>query len=116
MKPIASPSGGHDFRPSYRLIIQFIQKIEERNKQVKVLGLTATANDDAERDILRQLKSSHQQVVVHRASMIRENIALSVIKCRGLKEKLNLLEKMLRKLPAAGINLLRHSREYRNRC
>ena len=42
---------GHDFRPSYRQILHFIQAVEKINPAIKILGLTATADDRVEKDI-----------------------------------------------------------------
>ena len=47
---------GHDFRPSYRQIIQAIRQFEGHNPDLRVLGLTATANGRVEQDIAAQLR------------------------------------------------------------
>ena len=94
---------GHDFRPSYRLIVQFIRKMEAKNSAVKVLGLTATANEITEQDILQQLAGPQNKVIVQRASMLRTNIALSVKHTHSLPLKLATLKQLLTQLPSGGI-------------
>jgi ATP-dependent DNA helicase RecQ len=79
---------GHDFRPSYRQILHFLSELTTKNPQIKILGLTATANNHVEEDIKRQLTLSDKQVVVLRETMDRPNISLSVIHQRGLPDKL----------------------------
>jgi ATP-dependent DNA helicase RecQ len=79
---------GHDFRPSYRQILHFLSELTTKNPQIKILGLTATANGHVEEDIKRQLTLSDKQVIVLRETMDRPNISLSVIHQRGLPAKL----------------------------
>ena len=59
---------GHDFRPSYRQIIKLVQSLESKNPEIKILGLTATANRKTEEDIKQQLSTSIP-VSVQRSSM-----------------------------------------------
>lgn len=93
---------GHDFRPSYRQIIQLVQKLEQKNPELKVLGLTATANQKTAGDIKQQL-SFNKPIVVHRATMDRPNIQLFVRQARGLVEKLAMVEQLLAKLDGDGL-------------
>ena len=93
---------GHDFRPSYRQIVELIQMLEKNNIALKVLGLTATANHKTEGDIKQQL-SIDKPVSVHRASMNRPNIHLSVISANGLAHKMTLLEQLLTKFTGDGL-------------
>ena len=94
---------GHDFRPSYRQIAQFIKKFEQQNIFIRILGLTATANAAAEHDIKQQLDNAQQPLLVHRTSMLRDNIALSVVPAPNFSLKLALLLQLLKELPAGGI-------------
>ncbi len=82
---------GHDFRPSYRQIVLFLQALSPKNPFV--LGLTATADAHCEVDIQRQINA----VTVIRESLHRPNLKLSVIKAKGLGAKLHLTEKLLAK-------------------
>jgi len=95
---------GHDFRPSYRQIIHAVRCFEKKNPDLRVLGLTATANPRTEADIARQLTPSEAAPLkVLRASMDRPNISLRVIPVQGTAQKLEVLEKFLRETEGAGI-------------
>jgi len=94
---------GHDFRPSYRQIVRLIKAVTEKNSQVKILGLTATANHKTEEDIKLQFDLLHKTIHVHRASMDRPNIQLTVIKAAGTAAKLDLLEQLLHQLSGDGL-------------
>jgi ATP-dependent DNA helicase RecQ len=94
---------GHDFRPSYRQILQLIKILEKNVPNIKILGLTATADEKTERDIKQQLCSSKQNVQVHRSSMDRSNITLSVIPASGIAQKLNLVLELLSQLTGYGL-------------
>lgn len=93
---------GHDFRPSYRQIVKLVQLLEQNNSALKVLGLTATANHKTENDIKQQL-SIDKPMAVHRASMNRPNIQLSVIQAHSLAHKMTLLEQLLAKFTGDGL-------------
>lgn len=93
---------GHDFRPSYRQIVQLIRSLEKNNRAVKVLGLTATANQKTEEDIKRQLETI-KPVIVHRTGMDRPNIQLSVIPVSGIAEKLVIIKQLLSKMEGDGL-------------
>lgn len=79
---------GHDFRPSYRQIVHLLSSLTERNKGVKILGLTATADARVEDDIKKQLTLAGNSLVVMRETMDRPNIQLSVWKQSSLSAKL----------------------------
>lgn len=90
---------GHDFRPSYRLILQFCEALKKTRPELKILGLTATANEHVEKDIARQLSSVH----IWREKMDRPNIHLSVIPASGTAAKLSLCETLLNQLEGHGL-------------
>ena len=95
---------GHDFRPSYRQIIRAVRDLEQRRPSVRVLGLTATANERTEADILAQFQGeAGRDVPVHRASMDRSNLSLRVIRVRGLDHKLATVDELLRGLSGCGL-------------
>lgn len=94
---------GHDFRPSYRQILQFLHAIYSKNQAIKMLGLTATANQRVEEDINRQLFFSEQKAVVMRETLNRPNIRLSVIKTKGIATKLAACEDLLHRLEGCGL-------------
>jgi ATP-dependent DNA helicase RecQ len=86
---------GHDFRPSYRQILPFIQALEQQNPSLKVLALTATADERVEKDLKAQLSTAHQSVHVLREEMDRPNIHLSVLQAPSIAAKLLLCELLL---------------------
>lgn len=94
---------GHDFRPSYRHIIQFCQALEQQRPGLKILGLTATADERVEKDIAHQLSSSQESVQVWREKMDRPNIHLSVISTEGVSAKLALCQTLLETLAGHGL-------------
>ena len=51
---------GHDFRPSYRHILHFSQELKKEHPELKILGLTATADGRVEKDIAMQLSSDQE--------------------------------------------------------
>ncbi len=96
---------GHDFRPSYRQIVNAVRRFEKKNDDLRILGLTATANRRAEADIARQLADAANKspLKVLRTSMDRPNISLWVISVQGTAQKLEVLEKLLRETQGTGI-------------
>jgi ATP-dependent DNA helicase RecQ len=94
---------GHDFRPSYRQILQFLEAVHAKNKDIKMLGLTATANKRVEEDIHKQLFFAGQETTIIRQALSRPNIHLSVIKTKGLSTKLAACEDLLRRLSGCGL-------------
>ncbi|MCA8960968.1 MAG: ATP-dependent DNA helicase RecQ, partial [Planctomycetes bacterium] len=87
---------GHDFRPSYRQIVNAIRTLEERRPGLRVLGLTATANARTELDILDQFRSRDGSApAVQRQTMDRPNLVLRVIETRGVDAKLARLVELL---------------------
>ncbi len=94
---------GHDFRPSYRSIVKLLRVVGAK-QPLRVLGLTATANEETEADIRAQLESSSTvKLHVIRSSMDRPNIALAVVPLRGMAEKLLYLDSLLPRMPGCGL-------------
>lgn len=79
---------GHDFRPSYRRIVDAVQAFSNRRPDLRVLALTATANERTEADIVSLLGADAGALAVHRQGMDRPNIALEVYGVGGLPNKL----------------------------
>jgi ATP-dependent DNA helicase RecQ len=94
---------GHDFRPSYRSIINLIKALQNHNPELKILALTATANHKTEADIKQQLSSETQKILVHRESMNRPSIRLSVISASSAGEKLLILKQTIPRLNGVGL-------------
>lgn len=94
---------GHDFRPSYRQILHFIQATEQKNPEIKILGLTATADSRVEKDIEKQLSSPSKTVHILRENMDRPNIELSMHQGDGIASKLLLTKELLSTLDGCGL-------------
>lgn len=94
---------GHDFRPSYRLILHFSQALKRTHPQLKILALTATADERVEKDIAKQLSTHNETVHVWREKMDRPNIHLSVHRADGIPAKLTLCDNLLRDLKGMGL-------------
>ncbi|MCP4504554.1 MAG: RecQ family ATP-dependent DNA helicase [Deltaproteobacteria bacterium] len=88
---------GHDFRPAYREIGRFVRQLRERRAQqsaelqVRVLALTATADERTAGDIQKQL----EPMSIQRHSMERANLSLHLLAVNGLAAKLELLDAFL---------------------
>jgi ATP-dependent DNA helicase RecQ len=94
---------GHDFRPSYRHILQFSQALKQKNPKLKILGLTATADERVEQDIAKQLSSIQHSVHVWREKMDRPNLHLSILPAAGTAAKLAICQTLLSKLTGHGL-------------
>ena len=94
---------GHDFRPSYRQILYFIQKMEETNQTIRVLAITATANPQTEQDIIQQLTYAERKIAVQRQSLSRPNLQLDVINVQSISEKLLIIKQLLEQLSGNGL-------------
>jgi ATP-dependent DNA helicase RecQ len=94
---------GHDFRPSYRQIIQLVNALTKKYSDIKLLALTATADDKTEIDIKQQLSVDKKDIIIHRESMHRANITLTVIPASGMTEKLANVSHLLNTLTGSGL-------------
>jgi ATP-dependent DNA helicase RecQ len=88
---------GHDFRPSFRRIINLVKLLP---KGLPVLATTATATKKVETDIAEQMGSN---LNIIRGNLMRDNFKLFVIKVNSDDEKLIWLGKYLEKIPGSGI-------------
>ncbi len=88
---------GHDFRPDYRRIVDIIKLLPIN---IPVLATTATANDRVVNDIKVQLGN---EIIISRGSLVRESLALQVIKMDLKEERLAWLAKYVNELPGTGI-------------
>ncbi len=97
-------SWGHDFRPAYREIAKLVAMLRQKHPEVKVLGLTATADRRAEHDISAQLAPTPDHpLIVHRRSMERENLSLYGLHTPDMAHKLATLKKLIPMLPQPGL-------------
>lgn len=94
---------GHDFRPSYRQIVQFAHSLCQRGAELRLLALTATADQRTEQDILEQLSITGRQIEVMRHSMNRPNIGLSVFQTPSAARKLEACKQLLSHLDGSGL-------------
>jgi ATP-dependent DNA helicase RecQ len=81
---------GHDFRPAYQLIKEFIAI----KKPDRIIALTGTANENTIDEICTQLTISQSTIV--RDSFLRDNIRLSIHKS---KDKMNDILRHVKKIP-----------------
>lgn len=88
---------GHDFRPSFRRIINLVQALP---KNLPVLATTATATERVQHDIEQQIGG---QLTTIRGSLVRPNFALQVIRVVSEDEKMIWLAQNIGKLDGTGL-------------
>ena len=88
---------GHDFRPTYRRIINLVRLMP---KGTPILATTATATKRVEMDIAGQIAGN---ITIIRGNLLRDNFRLFVIRVNSEDEKLIWLGQNLEKLPGSGI-------------
>jgi ATP-dependent DNA helicase RecQ len=74
MKHTVFLSGGHDFRPAYRQLLDGINSLKSRPN---ILALTATATPAVQDDICEQLNIPKQNMVI--TSFARPNLSFKVV-------------------------------------
>lgn len=88
---------GHDFRPDYRRIVDLINLLPSN---IPVLATTATANNRVVNDIKEQLG---KDLLISRGSLMREALAIQVVKLRSKEERLAWIVQNMEKLPGTGV-------------
>ncbi len=88
---------GHDFRPDYRRIVEILRLLPSN---IPVLATTATANNRVVEDIRRQLG---EDIQISRGSLMRESLALQVVKLDKREERLAWILKNIGRIPGTGI-------------
>lgn len=88
---------GHDFRPSFRRIINLVQALP---KNLPVLATTATATERVQHDIEQQIGG---QLTTIRGSLVRPNFVLQVIRVVSEDEKMIWLAQNIGKLDGTGL-------------
>ena len=68
---------GHDFRPDYRMLGQYVPGLRGAPDPAPVLALTATATPVVQKDIVAQLKMERPLSFIH--GFRRENLAIEVV-------------------------------------
>lgn len=87
---------GHDFRPDFRRIHEVVKSLRENTP---VLAATATATEAVITDIAAQIGD----MAVQRGSLVRESIALDVVRLPSRSTRLDWLARHIPQLPGAGI-------------
>ncbi len=88
---------GHDFRLDYGNLNKIIAALPSR---VPVLATTATANDRVVEDLKRQLGGD---VFVSRGSLMRESLAIQIVKLPDTADRYTWILKNIASLPGTGI-------------
>lgn len=99
---------GHDFRPDY-LHLGHIRKVMG---DPQVLALTATAPEDVQQDIIKQLDLRDPAVIKH--SLDRPNLTFEVHRLGDTKQKRDKLLSVIKELPRPGI-IYAHTRDMTER-
>jgi RecQ family ATP-dependent DNA helicase len=68
---------GHDFRPDYRMLGQYLPALRGEGNAVPVLAMTATATPTVQADITAQLGMRNPSLFIH--GFRRENLAIEVV-------------------------------------
>lgn len=85
---------GHDFRPSYLGISKFAGHLREKNPDMSIIALTATAGLEVKKDMLRVLCMSKKDIVAAK-QFDRPNLSYQIIKVSGYQEKLEAYKQVL---------------------
>ena len=88
---------GHDFRPSFRRIINLVQLLP---KHLPILATTATATKRVQQDIEQQIGG---QLTTIRGNLARPNFELQVIKVQSEDEKMTWLAQNINSLSGSGL-------------
>ena len=88
---------GHDFRPSFRRIINLVQLLP---KHLPILATTATATKRVQHDIEQQIGG---QLTTIRGNLARPNFELQVVKVQSEDEKMIWLAQNINSLSGSGL-------------
>ncbi len=88
---------GHDFRPSFRRIINLVQQLPDT---MPILATTATATKKVQADIEKQIGG---KLTTLRGSLRRDNFELYVVRVRSENEKMLWLAQHLNEIPGTGL-------------
>ena len=87
---------GHDFRPDYRRLVNFLQRVPEN---LPILATTATANNRVIEDVREQLGN----IGIQRGALMRETLALQTMRIPSTAGRLAWLAEHIGDLPGTGI-------------
>lgn len=85
---------GHDFRPSYLGISEFAGHLREKNPDMSMIALTATAGQEVKKDMLRVLGMNKNDIVAAK-QFDRSNLSYQIIKVSGYQAKLEAYKQVL---------------------
>ncbi len=68
---------GHDFRPDYRMLGEYLPNLRGEGEPVPVLAMTATATPSVQADITAQLGMANPALFIH--GFRRDNLAIEVV-------------------------------------
>ena len=68
---------GHDFRPDYRMLGQYLPALRDAGSEAPVLAMTATATPSVQADIVAQLGMIEPALFIH--GFRRDNLAIEVV-------------------------------------
>lgn len=88
---------GHDFRLKYGNIYKILKILPEN---VPILATTATANNRVVEDLKKQLGDN---VFVSRGNLMRDSLAIQILKLEDIEERYAWILENLKKLPGTGI-------------
>jgi len=83
---------GHDFRPDYRMLGQYLPGLRGEGDAVPVLAMTATATPNVQADIVAQLGMRSPSLFIH--GFRRENLAIEVVEL-PVPERAGVIAKLL---------------------
>ena len=107
-------SWGQDFRPDYSRIGEFRKLIGNP----RTIALTATATEEVQQDIIRQLHIRNEDISVFHSGISRPNLRLEAIDTIDADEKEEQILKVLKQTEGSGIiyfALIRTLQEFSNR-
>lgn len=85
---------GHDFRPSYLGISEFAGHLREKNPDMSMIALTATAGQKVKEDMLCVLGMNKNDIVAAK-QFDRPNLSYQIIKVSGYQAKLEAYKQVL---------------------
>lgn len=91
---------GHDFRPSYMKIREFVNLLREK-QHFPVMALTATATEKVRKDIIERLSLKSYKTFI--TGFDRKNIYIAVRELSKHAEKLEKIKEIVEKTPWVGI-------------
>jgi RecQ family ATP-dependent DNA helicase len=83
---------GHDFRPDYRMLGQYLPALRGEGEAVPVLAMTATATPTVQADITAQLGMVRPSLFIH--GFRRDNLAIEVVEL-AVPERAEVIARLL---------------------